>query len=189
MTALMAFLGAILGAILSGVGLESYKRHRDRQGVASALAGEIFAILQMSEKRNYVQWATQLVQQLEAGEAVKIPDVVAKPIELDPVAAKHVDKIGLLGGNLPEKIATFYHYVMGIRLDLSNLADGKFDYNHTQKANLIKEDLALWAETVALGNGLLSDLHKLAAEAWWPVARINAMIAAIRGTYPSGDQS
>ena len=68
--ALTALLGVILGAILSGVLLESYKRHRDRQGTASALAGELFSILQMSHRRNYAATFTHFATELDAGRPI-----------------------------------------------------------------------------------------------------------------------
>jgi hypothetical protein len=171
--AVAVLLGAIFGAILSGVGLESYKRHRDRQGTASAIAGEIFAILQMSAKRNYVSWFHGMLSTLDSGTDLKVPDILRRPIELDPVISKYLDRIGLLGEDLPERIVTFYHQIMGIRSDLARLADGKFDGvpNASQiKANLIREDLALWDETVALGNTLRDELRAIAIEPWGPVA-------------------
>jgi hypothetical protein len=173
---LAALLGVIIGALLSGVGLESYKRHRDRQGLASALAGEIFAILHMTSKRNHVVWFTAMAKQLEADQPVKIPDIVQRPLQLDPVIASLVDRLGLLGANLPERITTFYHYVNGVRLDIVNLVDGKFDHDLKQKANLIREDLALWDETIKLGGDIRKDLHRIAEESWWPVGLWRRMI-------------
>jgi hypothetical protein len=52
-----ALFGAAIGAsagIAGGVALEAYRRRRDRQGTASALAGEISSILFMVERRRYV---------------------------------------------------------------------------------------------------------------------------------------
>src|SRR5260221_3910021 len=109
--ALAAILGAIGGAILSGILLEAYKRHRDRQGAASAIAGEIFAILQMSARRNYVPWFQGILRQLDSGIDVAIPDILRRPIELDPVISSYMDRLGPLGSDLPERIITCYHYI------------------------------------------------------------------------------
>ena len=96
--ALFAFFGAIVGALLSVIGLESYKRHRDRQGTASATAGEISAILNMTAKRNYVPWFTAMQRQLDAGHPVDVPNIVGaqQGLEFDPVVAKYLDRVGAL---------------------------------------------------------------------------------------------
>jgi hypothetical protein len=67
---------------------------------------------------------------------------------------------------------------MGIRLDLANLADGRFDAEIPRKAILIREDLALWNETIALGNGIWNELHLIAQEHWWPIAFWRALVRA-----------
>lgn len=163
LAAITALLGVILGVGLSGVGLESYKRHRDRQGIASAIAGEIFGIIEMSERRQYVPWFTGMLAELEAGRDVAIPNIVAN--ELDPVIKAYMGQLGLLRGDGPERIVKFYRYVMGIRIDLVRLSEGKLDPR--EKAHLIREDLGLWGETVRLGNALHRDLHAIAEEPWW----------------------
>src|SRR5260221_1981434 len=93
--ALAAILGAIGGAILSGILLEAYKRHRDRQGAASAIAGEIFAILQMSARRNYVPWLQPILPQLDSAIHVPLSDILRQPIQLDPVTSTYRDRLGL----------------------------------------------------------------------------------------------
>ncbi len=48
-----AFIGAgtaLATAIFSGYGLENYRRHKDRQGIASALYGEISALMNITKQ-------------------------------------------------------------------------------------------------------------------------------------------
>lgn len=58
-------LGALLTVLFSGIVLELYKRHRDLQGVASAVAGEIYSIIHMIEKRETAKHFARLLAQLE----------------------------------------------------------------------------------------------------------------------------
>jgi hypothetical protein len=167
-----ALLGALVSVIFSGILLESYKRHRDLQGTASALAGEIYSIIHMSEKRRHAADFAMLLTRLEAGQDVKFPNITGDdPPKIDPVAEKHLDRVGLLPQNLPERIATFYTYMRGIRIDLVNLAKGEFTDPKMQAA-VIRADLVLWADAVQLGNGLWTDLRTVAVKVWWLHAAI-----------------
>ena len=100
---LFALLGAVLGVLLSGVAAESYKRHRDRQGAASAIAGEILAVLNLTEKRNYIAAFIYIAEELEAGRPTKVPDILQRPITLEPVVTAYLDRLGLFGGTVPER--------------------------------------------------------------------------------------
>jgi hypothetical protein len=106
--------------IFSGILLESYKRHRDLQGTASAIAGEIYSIIHMSEKRQHAAHFAMLLTRLEAGEEAEFPNITGgDPPNIDPVIEKHFDRVGLLPHNLPERIATFYTYMREFALTWS----------------------------------------------------------------------
>ena len=164
-------VGALIGAIAvfgSGILVEGYERHRDRQGIASALAGEIAGALYMSHRRKYAEYFEKIVlPQLTLGQNVVVPKMVSVEgfLRLEdafPVIGKYLDKLGLLPISLPERIVKFYQFVLGIRLDIQRLAAGEFDADLARKAGIIKEDLDLWKETVILGDQLVSDLRKVA---------------------------
>jgi hypothetical protein len=174
-----ALLGALLTVLFSGILLESYKRHRDLQGTASAVAGEIYSIMHMSEKRQHAAHFAMLLTRLEAGEEVEFPDITGGSPQIDPVIEKHLDRVGLLPHNLPERIATFYTYMRGIRIDVVNLAKGEFSDPKIQ-AGVIRADLVLWAEAVQLGNSLWADLRTVAAKVWWLHANILRFKASCR---------
>jgi hypothetical protein len=166
LTAILAFLGAVLGALLTGVATESYKRQRERHGVASAIDGEIRAILEMTRRRKYVEYYAACAKDLRAGNPVAITDTLRRPLTLDPIMASVTDRIGVLGEDLPGQVVTFYTRIMGIRLDLLNLADGKWDGNLDSKRSVIEEDLALWSETAVDAEKLCATLRAIVAEKW-----------------------
>ena len=166
---LIGLIGVILGAILSGVFLESYKRHHDRQGTASAIAGEIHSILHFGKRRyhiDHLDWFRSALVKLENGEPVKIPEIFTPPVQLDPVFAEYLDEIGSLKGTLPERITTFYTNLMSIRNDIRSLIEGKLDDDLPFKAAMIREDLVLWEETCCTGLALRDDLRALASVPW-----------------------
>ena len=165
--AVAALIGVMLTVVFSGIFLESYKRHRDQQGVASAVAGEIYSLIYITDKRQTPKQFAFLLSQLEAGIKIEWPDITGSdPGEDDPVVRRNWEKIGLLPGNLPERIATFYTYLKGIRLDVRNLAKGTFKDPIAQAA-IVRADLLIWADSIELGNALWSDLRRIAAAPWW----------------------
>jgi hypothetical protein len=117
-TAIIAAAVGATAAIMSGLGVEAYKRHRDRKGIASAIAGEISGIIMMTAKRRHVERFQGALERLDRNEPVVIPGILGVEPKLDPVVEKNLDKLGALGGDLPERIAHFYQFLMGIRQDL-----------------------------------------------------------------------
>ena len=162
--ALAGLLGAFIGALAvmgGGVIAEAYRRYRDRQGIASALAGEIAGLLHMTEKRQYVQFFEGVLPRLESGTDVPIPQFVkSRDNPLDPVIDRYLDRLGHLSGSLPERVVRFYQFVAGIRVDLERITEDGL--NVSFKASLVREDLALWKEAVQLGEQLVRELQEIA---------------------------
>lgn len=164
---IVALVGA--GALLASHILhESYKRHSERQGVASAIAGEIHSILHITERRNHEETFKRLLQELRAGRDIHVGNFIAKPFDIDPIAAAHLARIGVLGGQLPEQVATFYTYLQGIRQDLYRMSQGEFGNDLSVKAELIAQDLEIWSDTKTLGSRLTKKLKALAKQDWPP---------------------
>jgi hypothetical protein len=164
-----ALLGAFIGAtagITGGVALEMYKRRRDRQGTASALAGEIASILFMTEKRRYLALFENALPILDAGQNVLIPDVAPGREFRDPIADRHLDRLGLLPWNLPERIVRFFTLVVGVRTDVQRMAAGEFAGKPFDMAAVIREDLAVWREATLLGRQIVTELQKLSCPPW-----------------------
>jgi hypothetical protein len=161
-----ALLGAFIGAsagVTGGVALEMYKRRRDRQGTASALAGEIGSILHMTQRRGHVQYFERLLPTLDAGQDVTIPILAPAGDHRDPVAEKHIDKLGLLPSDCAERVVRFYTLVAGVRGDLRRIAAGEFTGNPRDAAYVIREDLQVWSDATELGEQLVAELRKIAA--------------------------
>jgi predicted DNA-binding ribbon-helix-helix protein len=162
-----AVLVALISVFFSGILLESYKRHRDRQGVASALAGEIFSIIHMAQRREHAKHFAFILATLESGEKVSWPDITGgDPSQDDPVVKSQMDRLGFLPDNIPERIVTFYTYMRGIRIDIANLSKGAFREPRIE-AEIIRADLIVWDDAVRLGNDLWRDLRNIATQPWW----------------------
>src|SRR5277367_4150652 len=82
----VTILAALMSVFFSGILLESYKRHRDLQGVASALAGEIYSIIQITQRREHPKTFAMLLANLEADQTIDWADVTGgDPSKDDPV--------------------------------------------------------------------------------------------------------
>jgi hypothetical protein len=180
MTGYTTVLAALITVLFAGIALESYKRHRDLQGVASALAGEIFSIVHISRKREHAKSFAMLLANLRAGQSIEWPDVTGgDPTQDDPVVKNNLDRVGLLPHNIPERIATFYSYMRGIRVDIANLSKGAFKDANAQ-ANIISADLVIWDEASKLADDLWRDLRNIAATPWPPIRISYSFVRELR---------
>ena len=161
-----AFIGAFAG-IGAGIVLEAFKRYRDRVGTASALVGEISAILDIANTREYVQYSDWLLEKLRQAPGHKVAMLFGDPKLVDPILEKHLDKLGLLGGDLPERVAIFYSRVRAIRFDWARLSSHEFDDKLERRVDLVKFNGTLWKKTAVDGKVLCADLKKLAARRHW----------------------
>ena len=91
----------------------------------------------------------------------------------------HLERLGTLPGNIPERIVTFYTYLRGIRMDIQNLSKGVFK-DPAAQAFIIRADLVLWAEAAQLGKSLWADLRQVATGQWWPISLWNGLVARSR---------
>jgi hypothetical protein len=139
----------------------------------------------MVRRRRHVDSFKALKAKLESGQDVPVRNVVGTGLDgkLDPVVEQHIERLGLLSeGGLPERIVTFYTNLRGIRVDIINLSRDAFD-DPRSKIHIIDEDLALWADTEALGNKLCEELRTIAQERWWLESRLSAACRAIMGLW------
>jgi hypothetical protein len=165
-------LSALVGAataVLAGIPLEHYKRHRDRRGTAAVIAGEIAALLHVTERGNTIENFRTIQKALEAGKDVPIPEVYTVEPTYGPIFEKLIDKLGLLPVDVAERVVQFYGYLIGIRAVLKNLFSGAWDEMpdpKRTKAGQIAVGLALWADASAVARPLIDELRTIAAEPW-----------------------
>jgi hypothetical protein len=163
-------LGVLLGAIVgaaAGIGGqligERYRRYTDRQMTARGLAGVIEATLLMTNRREYIPLFQGVLRQIEQGQTVKF-DKLLDDASIDPITTKMLDRVGLLGHDLPARVAAFMYVLTSIRMDLVRFGRGEFDNNMPGAAKIIREDLALWEEFEPKARLLVRDLRNYANE-------------------------
>ena len=157
---ILVLLGTIVGALAAIGGQlisEKYRRRCDRQMIARALAGSIQATLMMNERRNYVTYFQGLLQRIDRREQVEF-DKLLRNASVDPITERMLDRVGMLGGNLPSRIIEFMFVLTSIRIDLVRMGAGEFDQNTRDAAHIIREDLKIWDEFEPKARILVKDI-------------------------------
>ncbi len=154
-----ALCGSIATAIAifgGGLAVEAYKRHRDRMGMALALAGAIDALLRLIETRRMTVELDAALDELEAGRPVEFATLINENAPFQAITLSYANQIGNLGQELPFRVARFLTYCQGLQHDIERLGRGA-DRPCTQAA-LIRAMQPLWLETWGLGQELVREL-------------------------------
>jgi hypothetical protein len=168
---LTALIGAAT-AVLAGIPLESYKRHRDRRSTAAVLAGEMASLAHITERGELVKNLETMLRAFESGQNFVVPKVYVVPPEYGPIFEKQIDKLGLLPVDVSDRIVRSYTYLLAFRASMVNLASGVFDAspNSAQaKAALVRAVLALMTDMTTVGMPLIDELRVIANQPWWPL--------------------
>jgi hypothetical protein len=84
-----------------------------------------------------------------------------------PLITQHIGKLGLLGDDLPERVATFYTRMLAIRSDWARLVAADLVGKPAQKALVVDVNARLWKHTAEQATVLLKDLKALATRKHW----------------------
>ena len=125
---------------------------------AAAIEMELWAI----ERRGHVSFVKSLLPQYDAGEAVQLYGFTTKDSARNQFIDAHLDKVGLLGGELPSEVIRFTQFTWGVRVDLSRLVAGELGTDGPMIARIIRQDLAIIAELQILGPDLVRRLRRSA---------------------------
>ncbi len=120
----------------------------------------------MVKRRGYVESIKAALEKAGNGGPLKIGSFVGKSGQIDPIADRYLDRLGMFGGDLAHKVATFYSNLLGIRLDMERIAQGEFPDDRHLLTSLLDEDLSLWGETEALGLDAVKQLRELSGGRW-----------------------
>jgi hypothetical protein len=108
--ALLAFAGVLVGGYFNNFLAEDYRRFRDSQALAGALAGEL-----LSHDDRSTDLRAGLVNLLafaEKGTPVALPEM---PVPTSPVFEENAGKIGLLEPDLARDVAFVYEHIRALR--------------------------------------------------------------------------
>ena len=116
---------AITGGFLSNTLLERQRLRRETRNLALAFQGEITAILELIQERNYLARFEQVIGEIEASrEPFYMPFRIR--FKYDPVFQANVGSLGLLPPPLSREIPLFYTRLASVLEDLVSIGDGTY---------------------------------------------------------------
>ena len=160
-TVLAAAIGAFAG-IGGGLCLEAFKRRRERQGVAMALAGAIETELHMITRRGHMEAFKGYLDRMERGEALNFYGFVKEGQSSNLIVEAYLDRFGMLGGELPSDCMRYFQTTWGIRVDAARLVAGELSSDPAVQMHVIRQDLAIMAEMEVFGRDLARRLRRSA---------------------------
>ncbi len=170
-----AALGAVITAIVGGIPLENYRRHRDRNSTAVILAAEIDALLLITERDCIVEQFEAILRVLDAGKDIETPRMYVEVPQFGPIFETHIEKLGLLSPDLSGRLVRFYHLLIGVRASLHNFVETSWPAGAEgtkMKAANLRAGIAMWLDAEKLGKPLVADL-RAAPSRWWPICLIS----------------
>jgi hypothetical protein len=148
----------IIGSFATSVYLESIRREAERKSLTGAIVGEISALLEISERRRYVEALSSLIAMAKAGH----PDISYSfvfSVRRNPfiVYDANLSRIGILRVPLPRKIARFYAQASSILEDIADMREDKFRRDHDESIRVLEGLLKLFEDTHSLGREIIAD--------------------------------
>lgn len=179
-----AFLGAVLGGVISGLFTWGMTYWRDRviaKNWAIAVAGEVSAVAEMVRRRQWIEVVSDIAlaakeRQVVGAFTVHLPD------ETLSVSRRAMEHVGLLNGLLPSMVPRVVTICDGIIADIRRLANFPIDHPqgmifsslpaacHDTHAEL----LGLLLEGLSVCDGIVDETCKLYPEcaiSKWPQSR------------------
>jgi len=157
-----AILGAVGGAVFTGganVYLEWRKARRELIGIGSAIAGEISAIMQGLNIRNYQPRLRERLRDLKADSAPGSHGFsFNENTETNPIWTAYIDRIGLLGGRLPQRVTHFYNLYQSAIIEFQDFCKPTLPVTEGEQ---IERILAIWQEAGRDVQPLVRDLLSL----------------------------
>jgi len=156
--ALSALAGAIIGGSISIVGAYVLRRSELRQAarqLALGLAGEIGALIDIVERRNYVQELRKAAT--TAAQKTYSATVTRNYFKVFEVNA---NQMGLLGGDLPRLVTSFYVRASALSEDFNVISEPTFSETSTaeERAAYYNTMADLLEETLVIGRAAIAGL-------------------------------
>ncbi|BAU13015.1 hypothetical protein LEP3755_35510 [Leptolyngbya sp. NIES-3755] len=123
---------------------------KERRGLASAFYGEIEALLQIVERRKYIEGIEYSLMNIQAGAREFYSFKLTR--SYFNVYEKNIDKIGLLPSPLPGKIVLLYTIAFAILEDIDTLnGEGINRWENKEIEDHLNELRSLFSEAVSIG--------------------------------------
>lgn len=148
----------IVGALATSVCLEHVRRRADRTSLTGAIVGEISALMEISERRGYIDGLRALIAKARIGSEPKVIYWYQFSVRRNPFAVydANLARFGILSDPLPRLIARFYTQASSILEDIGDMRERKFEArNRDESIHRLEELLKLFEDTQALGRQII----------------------------------
>jgi hypothetical protein len=161
-TALIAFIGVLAGGYFNNFLGEDYKRFRDGQALAGALAGELEShAAPIPMIKNGLEGMSQ---KLSDEESLPLPEW---PIPTSPMFDENVQKIGLLGAHTAGEVAFVYENLRAFRVNFHQLSKYHHEMPKEWSYATINGCLAAISRAEHRAMLLIQTLKHKAEESYW----------------------
>jgi hypothetical protein len=116
---------AVMGGLATTYYLEKQRRAVESRNLALAFGGEITALIEHIDERNYLHRLEEIIEQVETTRQPFYMPIRVR-YHYDRVYDQNVARIGVLKGSLPQKIPLFYTRLTSVLEDFSSLGDGSY---------------------------------------------------------------
>lgn len=171
---LLTLVSTIVGgsiAIAGSLITEWYKRRVDARGAASALAAELWGIVEHTKEHKFKEAMKTLESQLNRNEDHKFPKLFTVEPAYGPIFEKSIDKLGLFPSDLSDQVVMAYGCLVAFRATFKNLVDGVWDDEENavmKKANQVHAIIGLLEKGEKFQDELVPRLRRFAGR---PIAR------------------
>lgn len=161
-TALIAFVGVLAGGYFNNFIGEDYRRFRDSQALAGALAGELDSHSKGMELLSPI--LVNIQGAVTKDIALALPEFPPPP---SPVFEALVDKIGSLGPDLARDVAFVYEQITAFRTSFHMLSKHHQQMPQAWREGLVRSARDRLDSAAEKGPKLLNDLTAHAKQSYW----------------------
>lgn len=126
----LALIGTIVGgaiAILGSLISEWYKRRLDARSAASALAAEIWSLVEHAKQHKLIDTLRIMEANLAGGVDQKFPKLFMIEPSYGIIFERSIDKMGMFPADLTDQVVMAYGSLVAFRATFKNLIDGVWD--------------------------------------------------------------
>lgn len=160
--ALVGLLGVMVGGYFNNFLAEDYKRFRDGQALAGALAGELES---HAEPIPFIKNGLEkMVLGLADGKPLTLPEW---PIPPSPLFDQNASKIGMLGAQSAKDVAYVYENLRAFRQNFHMLSKHHSGMSLEWSHSMVVGCLATISRAEHRGLPLVENLNSQATESYW----------------------
>ncbi len=148
----------IIGSLSTSIYLENSKRKAERRSFTGAIIGEISALIEISERRHYIQGIRQSIEKAKAQTNPDIGYNFYFSVRRNSFAVydANLSRLGILESPLPQLIVRFYTQTSAILEDIADMRENKMKRNRDESIQTLEALLKLFEDTHSLGKEIIA---------------------------------